>query len=251
MLFQVYDAEEPRAIAVALDSRVPGPRNELWPAYQGQRDAFDPLLVRQLDETAELLGAFGIPAPKVPPHEADDVLATLATLEEAAGGTALVLTSDRDAFQLVSEQVDGAAAGRRRAGAGARRRRGRARALRRAAGPGARPHRPARRPVGQHPRRARHRAEDRGRAAARARRPGGRDRRGGRLQPGPAHRGRWTPPTSCATSCASRRWCATCPSSARRTTCPTGRPAPRSAAAWGMPRLADRLEERATRARLA
>ena len=68
MLFQAYDAEEPRAIAVALDSRVPGPRNELWPAYQGQRDAFEPLLVRQLDETAELLGAFGIPAPKVPPH---------------------------------------------------------------------------------------------------------------------------------------------------------------------------------------
>lgn len=105
MLFQAYDAEEPRAIAVALDSRVPGPRNELWPAYQGQRDAFEPLLVRQLDETAELLGAFGIPAPKVPPHEADDVLATLATLEEDAGGTALVLTSDRDAFQLVSERV--------------------------------------------------------------------------------------------------------------------------------------------------
>jgi DNA polymerase I len=105
MLFQVYDTEEPRAIAVALDSRVPGPRNELWPAYQGQRDEFDPALVRQLDETAELLGTFGIPAPKVPPHEADDVLATIATLEEAAGGTALVLTSDRDAFQLVSEQV--------------------------------------------------------------------------------------------------------------------------------------------------
>jgi DNA polymerase-1 len=105
MLFTVWDAEQPRAVAVALDSRVPGPRNELWPAYQGQRDAFDPLLVEQLDGTAELLAAFGIPAPRIAPHEADDLLAALVDREEAAGGTCLVLTSDRDAYQLVSPAV--------------------------------------------------------------------------------------------------------------------------------------------------
>jgi len=105
MLFTVWDAERPRAVAVALDSRERGPRHELWPSYQGQRDAFDPAIIEQLDAAADLLGAFGIPAPKVPPHEADDVLATLATLEEAAGGTAIVLTSDRDAYQLVSDAV--------------------------------------------------------------------------------------------------------------------------------------------------
>jgi DNA polymerase I len=105
MLFQVWDEERPRAMAVALDSRVPGPRNELWPAYQAQRDAFDPRLVEQLDRAPELLAAFGIPAPRSSPHEADDLLAALATVEERAGGTALVLTSDRDAFQLVSDSV--------------------------------------------------------------------------------------------------------------------------------------------------
>jgi DNA polymerase-1 len=105
MLFQIWDDERPRAVAVALDSREPGPRNELWPDYQAQRDPFDPGLVEQLDRAPELLAAFGIPAPRQSPHEADDLLAALATLEEAAGGTALVLTSDRDAFQLVSPAV--------------------------------------------------------------------------------------------------------------------------------------------------
>jgi DNA polymerase-1 len=105
MLFTVWDAERPRAVAVALDSREPGERSALWPGYQAQRDAFEPAIVEQLDGAAELLGAFGIPAPKVPRHEADDVLATLATLEEDAGGTAIVLTSDRDAYQLVSRAV--------------------------------------------------------------------------------------------------------------------------------------------------
>ena len=51
------------------------------------------------------LEAFGILAARPPKAEADDAIATLATREEAGGGKALVLTSDRDAFQLVSKQV--------------------------------------------------------------------------------------------------------------------------------------------------
>jgi DNA polymerase-1 len=105
MLFTVYDAIAPRAIAVALDSRERGYRNELVPGYQGQRDPFDDAIVEQLDELPAFLAAFGIPAPRVRGFEADDVLATLARLEEERGGDAVVLTSDRDAYQVVSERV--------------------------------------------------------------------------------------------------------------------------------------------------
>ncbi len=105
MLLTVWDAYPSRAVVVALDSRELGYRNELLPPYQGQRAAFDPDLVAQLDDLPDFLGAFGIEAPRVSGYEADDVLATVATKEEAGGGSCLILTSDRDAYQLVSERV--------------------------------------------------------------------------------------------------------------------------------------------------
>ena len=105
MLLVVLDARPVRAVTVALDSREPGYRNELHPPYQAQRDPFDDEIVAQLDALPAFLARFGIEAPRLPRHEADDVLATLATKEEAAGGRALVLTSDRDAFQLVTDRI--------------------------------------------------------------------------------------------------------------------------------------------------
>ncbi len=105
MLVTLVAAERPRATIVGLDSRRPGYRNGLWPDYQAQRPPFDAEIVEQLDDLPAFLAAFGVQAPVVGTEEADDVIATLATLEEAAGGTALVLTSDRDAYQLVSAVV--------------------------------------------------------------------------------------------------------------------------------------------------
>ena len=105
MLVSAWDAFEPRAIAVAIDSRLPSYRNELWPAYQAQRAPFPDDLIVQLDALPALISAFGIPALRLDPWEADDVCATLVALEEAAGGCSLVLTHDRDAFQLASAQT--------------------------------------------------------------------------------------------------------------------------------------------------
>ena len=106
MLAGAWDVFAPRAIAVAIDSREASERHELVPAYQAQRvGEVDDDLVDQLDALPDLIRAFGIPAISVPPWEADDVCATLATLEEAAKGTALVLTHDRDAYQLASARV--------------------------------------------------------------------------------------------------------------------------------------------------
>ena len=102
MLVGAWDLFEPRAMAVAIDSRLPSPRHELWPEYQGQREAFADDLIEQLDALPALVAAFGVPALTVAPWEADDICATLVALEERAHGRALVLTHDRDAFQLAS-----------------------------------------------------------------------------------------------------------------------------------------------------
>ena len=106
MLAGAWDAFAPRAIAVAVDSREESERHALVPVYQAQRAGEpDDDLIRQLDALPELIRAFGVPAISVPPWEADDVCATLATLEEAERGTSLVLTHDRDAYQLASART--------------------------------------------------------------------------------------------------------------------------------------------------
>ena len=102
-LLATWRTTAPRAVLVCLDARTPSYRHELLPAYQGQRDPFADDLCEQLDRLAELTEAFGFAAVKVVPYEADDLLATAVTLEEAHGGGALVVSGDRDMYQLVSD----------------------------------------------------------------------------------------------------------------------------------------------------
>jgi DNA polymerase-1 len=66
---------------------------------------FERELLEQLDLLPALVGSMGFAYAKAPGYEADDFLAAAAAQEEAGGGTALVATSDRDAFQLVTERV--------------------------------------------------------------------------------------------------------------------------------------------------
>ncbi len=79
-------------------------RHELFAGYQGGRE-FDDDLLEQLDLLPQLVRAFGFAAAKAPGYEADDFLAAAVQKEEKRGGTAVVVTSDRDAFQLASEQT--------------------------------------------------------------------------------------------------------------------------------------------------
>jgi DNA polymerase-1 len=83
---------------------VPTYRHELLPGYQAGR-VFDPELLEQLDLAPGLLEAAGIVCGKAAGYEADDFLAAAVVAERKAGGTALVATSDRDAFQLVADDV--------------------------------------------------------------------------------------------------------------------------------------------------
>ena len=105
MLLRLWQAEEPRAVLVGWDSiGEPTYRNEAFDAYQGGR-VFDPELLEQLDMLPEMVRAMGFAAAKGAGYEADDFLAAAVASEEARGGSAVVVTSDRDAFQLASERT--------------------------------------------------------------------------------------------------------------------------------------------------
>jgi DNA polymerase-1 len=105
MLLTLWEAEQPRSIFVAWDTlSVPTYRHELWPAYQAGR-VFDRALIQQLDLLPGLAAAFGFGVGKGPGFEADDYMASAAVAETARGGHSLLLTTDRDAYQLVSESV--------------------------------------------------------------------------------------------------------------------------------------------------
>jgi 5'-3' exonuclease len=104
-LLRLWESEQPRAVLVGWDTlEVPTYRHELFAGYQAGRE-FDAELLEQLDLLPEVVRAFGFAAAKAPGYEADDFLAAGVRAEEARDGTALVATSDRDAFQLASDRT--------------------------------------------------------------------------------------------------------------------------------------------------
>jgi len=105
MLVAVWTPERPRAVFVAWDTLgVETYRHRLWPPYQGGR-LFEPEIVHQLGLLPGLCRAFGLGVGQRAGSEADDLMAAAAAKELARGGTCLLLTTDRDAYQLVSERV--------------------------------------------------------------------------------------------------------------------------------------------------
>jgi DNA polymerase-1 len=101
-LLRLYVSEEPRTVLVGWDTLgVPTYRHQALEAYQSGR-AFDDELVEQLEALPQFVTACGFACAKAPGYEADDFLAAAVAREELAGGTAVVATGDRDAYQLVS-----------------------------------------------------------------------------------------------------------------------------------------------------
>jgi DNA polymerase-1 len=104
-LIRLATEERPRAIVVGWDTlEVPNWRALELDGYQGGRE-FEDEIVEQLSVLPEFVAACGCVVGKGGGFEADDFLATAVAREEAAGGTALVATGDRDAFQLASERT--------------------------------------------------------------------------------------------------------------------------------------------------
>jgi len=105
MLIRALEAENPRTVFVAFDTiSEPTYRHELLLEYQSGRD-FPDDLTSQLDRLPDLVEAFGLPWGKAPGYEADDFLAAAVAFEEKRKGSTLVLTNDRDLFQLASART--------------------------------------------------------------------------------------------------------------------------------------------------
>ncbi|AIE87679.1 5'-3' exonuclease [Fimbriimonas ginsengisoli] len=105
MLSRVWSEVPARGIFVAWDTLgVDTYRNRLWPPYQGGR-IFDPEIVEQINRLPDLCRPFGFGVGKAAGFEADDIMAAAARSEVAQGGSALLFTTDRDAYQLVCEEI--------------------------------------------------------------------------------------------------------------------------------------------------
>jgi DNA polymerase-1 len=104
MLLKLLGDYKPRGVAVAWDTR-PVHREKILEAYKGTRKPTPDLLREQFPHFRPLVEAFGYMNIEFEGWEADDVIATLATRAEQAGVPTCIVSTDRDAFQLVSDTV--------------------------------------------------------------------------------------------------------------------------------------------------
>jgi len=104
MLFKLLADYRPKGVAVAWDTR-PVHRTELLDTYKIERKPMPDLLREQFPHFRPIVEAFGYRNLEFEGWEADDVIATLAHLADEAGIKTCVVSTDRDAFQLVSENV--------------------------------------------------------------------------------------------------------------------------------------------------
>ena len=104
MLFKLLSDYQPRGVAVAWDTR-PVHRKEIAAEYKADRRSMPDLLREQFPHFRPIVEAFGYRNLEFEGWEADDVIATLATRADESGVKTCVVSTDRDAFQLVSENV--------------------------------------------------------------------------------------------------------------------------------------------------
>jgi DNA polymerase I len=104
MLFKLLADYKPKGVAVAWDTR-PVHRHELLDTYKIERKPMPGLLSEQFPYFRPIVEAFGYRNLEFEGWEADDVIATLATRADEAGVKTTVVSTDRDAFQLVSDNV--------------------------------------------------------------------------------------------------------------------------------------------------
>jgi DNA polymerase-1 len=105
MLQETKGNEAPTHLAVIFDASEKTFRNELYPQYKAHRPPPPEDLIPQFALVREATRAFGVPAIELSGFEADDLIASYACAVEAAGGEAVIVSSDKDLMQLVRPRV--------------------------------------------------------------------------------------------------------------------------------------------------
>jgi len=105
MLNTLVKDHKPDGVIVVFDRREKTFRHEAVPEYKAQREQQPDILYQQLDIIKELLVSFGIPVIDAAGFEGDDLIATIATQAEERGAELIVVTGDRDSYQLVKDPL--------------------------------------------------------------------------------------------------------------------------------------------------
>ncbi len=105
MITRQVEALSPAYCAVAFDLKAPTFRHRMYDAYKAGRKPMPEELAQQMPVAKELLRALGYHVLELEGYEADDLLGTLAGMCEREDCEAYLLTGDRDALQLISENV--------------------------------------------------------------------------------------------------------------------------------------------------
>lgn len=103
MLINLMKDHEPDHVAVAFDRPEPTFRHEMTPTYKAQRESAPDILRQQMGLVREVLEAMAIPTLETVGFEADDIIATLATQGRDRGDDVIIVTGDRDSYQLVED----------------------------------------------------------------------------------------------------------------------------------------------------
>ena len=103
MLVNLLRDHKPSAIAVAFDRPEPTFRHERVATYKGNRDSAPDILRQQMGLIRQVVEALDLPIVEIAGYEADDVIATLATQGRDRGDAVIVVTGDRDTYQLVED----------------------------------------------------------------------------------------------------------------------------------------------------
>lgn len=105
MLFRLMDDENPDILIVAFDRKAPTFRHKAYDDYKANRKKMPDELSPQIPLIKKMLKKMGIPIVGIDGYEADDVLGTIACLGEGEGYDVNIVTGDRDAFQLVTDNI--------------------------------------------------------------------------------------------------------------------------------------------------
>jgi 5'-3' exonuclease len=105
LILQAIELHDPRAVVLCFGEEAAPYRVDLFEGYHADRPEMPEELVPQWEDAPAYFGAFNWSTLHAPGLEADDLLGSLATIETAAGGRALLFTGDRDMFQCVGDAV--------------------------------------------------------------------------------------------------------------------------------------------------
>lgn len=105
LILRIAADRSPRAVVICFGAEAAKYRVQLYPDYHAQRPPVPDALAWQFEHAAQLFDAFGWSSMSSEQLEADDLLGALASAEADAGGTALIMTGDRDMYQCASDRI--------------------------------------------------------------------------------------------------------------------------------------------------